>query len=540
MVNLYNPTTQQLTEVAGMDTRDSLIKVQQLPTATSSYLNKIYLLVDEQLGYVKGGIYQCQVINGTYKWIAISQQTPVDVVEDDNPNAVSSNAVYESEKEMWKVNGVLGAKNLIPYPYTNTTKTINGITFTDNGDGTVTANGTASDTAYFYIQLPLTLPKGQYIVSDKGENHNSNAHIQLYLYESPYTTIATTINDNRMFTLTGETNITVRINVLSGTTLSNTVFYPMIRLASDPDDTYVPYAMTNKELTDNKVGWDSNTLVGVKNLNGTIYKTKTQNGITFTANSDGTVTVNGTPTGAAQDGNDTGSEFIAPFTAQVIVSGGVNVNAHVYPWDNTTNSRPYSSYLKTELVTGDAYGDVELSFYMEKGHSYRIMIRINASSGTLSDAVFKPLLRLATDPDDTYVSYAKTNRELTDFVDGKVYSFTPSLKNCTATYTTCAGRYVKHGNMVYCAIAMRGTITSATGLAIADVSNVPEIYRTQVIGEQFTMSTARMFSCVSNCVAVYCLPTTGEIYLRSSGTSTASWQTGSLYLDLECIWILNN
>ena len=29
----------------------------------------------------------------------------------------------------------------------------------------------------------------------------------------------------------------------------------MLRLASDPDDTYVPYAMTNKELTDSKDSW---------------------------------------------------------------------------------------------------------------------------------------------------------------------------------------------------------------------------------------------------------------------------------------------
>ena len=29
-------------------------------------------------------------------------------------------------------------KNLIPYPYVETTKTVNGVTFTDNGDGSIT------------------------------------------------------------------------------------------------------------------------------------------------------------------------------------------------------------------------------------------------------------------------------------------------------------------------------------------------------------------------------------------------------------------
>lgn len=40
-------------------------------------------------------------------------------------------------------------KNLIPYPYYNTTKTTNGITFTDNGDGSVYVKGTATANCSF-------------------------------------------------------------------------------------------------------------------------------------------------------------------------------------------------------------------------------------------------------------------------------------------------------------------------------------------------------------------------------------------------------
>lgn len=42
-------------------------------------------------------------------------------------------------------------KNLIPYPYTYTTTTTNGVTFTDNGDGSITIDGTATDNAIFYL-----------------------------------------------------------------------------------------------------------------------------------------------------------------------------------------------------------------------------------------------------------------------------------------------------------------------------------------------------------------------------------------------------
>lgn len=47
----------------------------------------------------------------------------------------------------------VSSKNVIPYPYytTATTTEHNGITFTNNGDGSITASGTATGTAAFYL-----------------------------------------------------------------------------------------------------------------------------------------------------------------------------------------------------------------------------------------------------------------------------------------------------------------------------------------------------------------------------------------------------
>ena len=57
-------------------------------------------------------------------------------------------------------------KNLITYPYYNTSKTDRGITFTVNEDKTITANGTAESTLYFIIrQKDLALSKGTYYFS---------------------------------------------------------------------------------------------------------------------------------------------------------------------------------------------------------------------------------------------------------------------------------------------------------------------------------------------------------------------------------------
>ena len=56
---------------------------------------------------------------------------------------------YISDFSTVKVIGC--GKNLLPYPYVNTTKTENGITFTDNGDGSITISGQAEGEAYFYL-----------------------------------------------------------------------------------------------------------------------------------------------------------------------------------------------------------------------------------------------------------------------------------------------------------------------------------------------------------------------------------------------------
>ena len=48
-------------------------------------------------------------------------------------------------------------------------------------------------------------------------------------------------------------NTTTWIAINDGVTVNNLTVYPMVRLASDTDNTYVPYAMTNKELTDASV-----------------------------------------------------------------------------------------------------------------------------------------------------------------------------------------------------------------------------------------------------------------------------------------------
>lgn len=189
-------------------------------------------------------------------------------------------------------------KNLLPYPFGNTTKTVNGITFTDNGDGTVTANGTATETAQFFpkdsLNGPLLAP-GTYTFSGcpKGGDWKT------YCIRLTGFTADRDFGNGSTFTLTQATKVGLALTVSSGVTVENLVFKPQIESGSTKTD-YEPY----KEVGDSDAESGKYALpvtVSGKNLISYPYSmaTKTANGITFTDNGDGTVTANGTATAAA-------------------------------------------------------------------------------------------------------------------------------------------------------------------------------------------------------------------------------------------------
>lgn len=162
--------------------------------------------------------------------------------------------------EISDIVNVYGAKNLLPYPYDDTTKTTNGITYTDNGDGTIKINGTCVNaSAWFYIR-PQGLLKdvtdiktpGTYIFSRGTDALDTLQYYRIYDITAG-ADLTGADRGNLTFTVTEEQlthTVTVGCWIKVGKTVNNIVMKPMIRLASIEDDTYVPYAKSNKELTD--------------------------------------------------------------------------------------------------------------------------------------------------------------------------------------------------------------------------------------------------------------------------------------------------
>lgn len=144
---------------------------------------------------------------------------------------------------------VLGAKNLLKN--TTTSKTTGGVTYTVNADKSFTTSGTATENIRFEIcSEGFLLKKGKYILNGLNENTASGTRLALRTdisSSSSEIAVNTTIEGTE-FTVATDTYVyPVFIETVAGTV--NLTVSPMIRLASDPDSTYVPYAMTNNELT---------------------------------------------------------------------------------------------------------------------------------------------------------------------------------------------------------------------------------------------------------------------------------------------------
>ena len=122
-------------------------------------------------------------------------------------------------------------KNLIPYPYQQSTTTINGITFTDNGDGTITANGTAEETATLVIKQHIKLTKGKsYVWSGCPSGGNPESY-GLFFQDETYKQGIQGYGKAQVFIAEYE-DYYCWIKIIKGTTVNNLVFKPQLELGT--------------------------------------------------------------------------------------------------------------------------------------------------------------------------------------------------------------------------------------------------------------------------------------------------------------------
>lgn len=375
-----------------------------------------------------------------------------DAVPTKNSTApVQSGGVYDAEQDIYEAMGQNGAKNLLEiterFVKNPPASTYRVKSFSEYG---IVIDGTVSTAQNMRISpadddTSFILPAGDYVLSNDGGalptgltitvRKNGNALVSENSLATPYE-----------FSANGTDYFVVLIHEAAATYTDATVS-PMIRLASDTDATFRPYAKTNKELTDDiatlktsKVNTSdiadnlttstagkvldarqgkalndalaneakTRSIMGAKNL---FYYDRTPtgaNGLTVTVNADNSITVSGTA--SAHTWIQLSDFYLdGSFIGSGCPEGG---SADTYQLQFV---RRNTAGTADEEVYRDNGEGVDITTYSDRKLRPIIYVKSGVDMGTDATAkVFYPMIRLATDANADYQPYAKTNKELMD------------------------------------------------------------------------------------------------------------------------------
>lgn len=254
------------------------------------------------------------------------------------------------------------------------TTTANGVTCTNNGDGTYTLNGAATVTPTLFVVDKLTVNKGSYKVI---KSNNSNSSVSCSLRGKDGNGILA--DQDSIAEILEDTEVWFYIRIGDTAALSNVIVKPMLTtdLEATIDD-FVPYS-----------GYDIKSCG--RNLANVDMPTKTNNGVVCTNNGDGTYTLNGTATAEAVFALvNNKSELYKRIVGKNILflNGGYKWNKDYRILINFSDSRYNRWY--TEKYDGD-------SFVVPSGYDAAV-IDIHVKSGvTINNLVVKPMIAFDLD-----------------------------------------------------------------------------------------------------------------------------------------------
>ena len=321
-----------------------------------------------------------------------------------SPNPEYPQPIVSVGEKLASGKNLLDLSSLIPGTGYNVTFTVK--------DGYVMADGTAAGYAAKFVTL--NLEPGTYSLNG------------LKSADSPLTYAVVIEKDGQStnyydaFTVDGtETSIRARFQVNIGDTASNAIVYPMLNSGSTALP-WEPYTGGKKAAYDVGIG---NAVCGKNLLDAQIGKNQSRNGITFTVNGDGSVTLNGTST-SDTDFYVTNNKENKYVGKSAILSGGLSAYIKVVSYQNYADSSVKYFY--------DNGAGCQMTF---DGDSFGAFIRVY-SGQTLSNVTVYPMLRLATVEDDTYSPYT-----------GQSHTLNRTLRAIPVTDTTLANYTDESGQM---------------------------------------------------------------------------------------------
>lgn len=297
------------------------------------------------------------------------------VKKDVPENAVFTDTVYDDTEVQKRIsdNGygeVAGGKNLLNPTLETTTK--NGVTCTNNGDGTYTLSGTCTEQIILDITGSIKVTKESLLLECRGGTTNTYTY-GLYYREGEDNKYIET-SDRVSKVVTARTYDAAYIVVREGVTIpDNTIIKPMLTtdLSATYDD-YEPYFPSNKMLSEEKADKSETTI----NLLNPTLETTTLNGITCINNGDGTYTL----TGTASD------------NTYLVLSSYRFKAAKTYRLLGVPTNLVYG-IATVEIADSPYYGDHGEGVNFSFSNDFSTNIRIKVESGkTASNVTIKPML----------------------------------------------------------------------------------------------------------------------------------------------------
>lgn len=362
------------------------------------------------------------------------------------------------KKEIDKTSTLQG-QNLIPYPYDGTEGNTNGITWTVNDDGSVTANGTASKEAPYSLIYPYNLSTmkslqlgNTYIISDglTDEQHTNVGYMQLVRYDKNNPTNwkygVSSMKGTEIYTANDENTLQygIRLIIRNGATANNITFKPMLEVGTMSHE-YQPTTISNTSLNERLSDQQGQNLIPYPYYRPDSY---TNNGITWTVNEDGSVTANGTATATAHYivfigklGLEIGKNYVLTITTvkgqaslYLANKNKQNINTEIAACRTVNNSTlsVIFKYSQTDdfdrdelglyIVAGTTLTNCIIKFQLERG-----TIRHEYQPTTLSNPTLKKEIGSALQPESivnnqttTVAGFALDARQANPNIDGSL------------------------------------------------------------------------------------------------------------------------
>ena len=374
---------------------------------------------------------------------------------------LSSNDYTSEEKTKLGGVGTSQGRNIIPYPYSQTTKTVYGVTFTDNKDGSIGISGTqdgSTSRPYMGVGIWWGTDKKEGNIKIDANTYftisancsSDNAGIRYYVYDESGSKLADNIvygTATKTLKFDVDTWVALCIETAANSETYDCICKPQLELGTIAH-AYEPSIESNVNL---KKEIDKTSTQQGQNLIPYPYyrpDSYTNNGITWTVNEDGSVTANGTATATAHYtvfigklGLEIGKNYVLTITTvkgqaslYLANKNKQNINTDIAACCTVNNSTlsVIFKYSQTDdfdrdelglyIVAGTTLTNCIIKFQLERG-----TIRHEYQPTTLSNPTLKKEIGSALQPESivnnqttTVAGFALDARQANPNIDGSL------------------------------------------------------------------------------------------------------------------------